>query len=131
MLPQILPVCGFEIGKGKIQMRFKASIGLSIAIMTALVGLPFMASQASARSSSFCENYAHDYATRKSRGRVLGGTALASGGGAAIGGIANGRRGARTGAAIGAGAGLILGSSARSNNYNHYFNRAYRRCRNG
>jgi hypothetical protein len=114
-----------------MKMRFTAFIGISMAIVTSLSGLAFMSSDASARSPSFCENYAHDYATRKSRGRVIGGTALASGGGAAIGGIANGRRGARTGAAIGAGTGLIMGSSARNSNYNHYFNRAYRRCRAG
>jgi hypothetical protein len=112
-------------------MRLKVSIGISMAVVTAISGLLLVSSDASARSTSFCENYAHDYATRKSRGRVLGGTALASGGGAAIGGIANGRRGARTGAAIGAGTGLIMGSSARNSNYNHYFNRAYRRCRAG
>jgi hypothetical protein len=112
-------------------MRLTVSISVGMAIITTILGLPFMSAPASARSPSFCENYAHDYATRKSRGRILGGTALASGGGAAIGGIANGRRGARTGAAIGAGTGLIMGSSARNSNYNHYFNRAYRRCRAG
>ena len=80
-----------------------------------------------ARSTRFCEDYAHGYADRRT-GNVLHSTARGAGAGAIFGGIIDGRSGARRGAAIGAGAGLVGGSARTHSQYNRYFNRAFQRC---
>lgn len=97
-------------------------LGVSAVIQVAATG------PAEARSERFCDDYAHGYASRRARTGVAANTLRGAGAGALIGGISNGRRGAGRGAAIGAGVGLVAGGNARSNNYEFYFRRAFRRC---
>lgn len=113
---------------GGNHMQRNAAFASAIAIVAAMTALQFQASPTFAQSSRFCENYAHDYARRRSGGGVVGRTAMGAGAGGIVGGIANGRRGAGRGAAIGAGAGLVMGASQRSNNFDFYYRQAFRRC---
>jgi uncharacterized protein YcfJ len=117
-----------------VQERIRMRIRFIVmwAVLIAATGIVFQFSTATptfANSSRFCKNYAHDYASRSARRNVARGTVIGAGAGGLIGGIANGGRGAGTGAAIGAGVGLIGSASARRNDYNFYYRRAYSRCR--
>ena len=90
------------------------------------------ATESFARSRSYCEGYARDYANRNSyygtRGGALGGAARGAAGGALFGAIAGN---AGTGAAIGAGVGAITGGARRANSWQYYYDRAYSDCIRG
>ena len=82
-----------------------------------------------ASSAEYCEAYANDRARSAAPGGgVIRGAARGSLGGAAIGGIANGRRGAGKGAAIGAIGGAIIGGARQANARAAAYDRAYYDC---
>lgn len=85
-----------------------------------------------ARSRTYCDGYARDFANRNSHydsgGGALGGAARGAAGGALFGAITGGRKGARRGAAFGAGVGAIAGGTRRAASWQHYYDRAYNDC---
>ena len=98
-------------------------------VVTTVTVLQFpTATTAHAQSISACESYAHNQASRMTRGTTSGSMARNALGGAVIGSLVDGRQGARRGANLGLGTGLVTGSIAAYGEYERHFNSAFRRC---
>lgn len=112
----------------KRMSRFKV-LFFVVAVLVSVGMLPALSGVGFAKSESYCQGYARDYADRNSyaasRGGALGGAARGAAGGAIFGGIA-GNAGA--GAAIGAGIGAVAGGARRANSWQYYYDQAFNDC---
>lgn len=108
------------IGRGKTL----AALGLSAALLCA-AGAP-----AQARSSSYCDGYARDYANRTTHAgeSVVGSAVTGAIGGAVLGGIFGGKNDVGKGALIGAGVGTTAGAVSSSARWRRNYDYAFDRC---
>jgi BA14K-like protein/YMGG-like Gly-zipper len=107
------------IGKGKVL----AALGITALLCGA-------AAPALARSSSYCDAYARDYANHNTRAgeSVVGGALTGAVGGAILGGILGGKNDAGKGALIGAGVGTTAGAVTSSARWRDNYDYAFHRC---
>ncbi len=101
----------------------------ALVLATASTGLPESAFSQVSSKASVCDGYARDFATRNSRGPIVGGAAIGAVGGAIIGGILGGPIGVA--AAVGGAGGAVVGGGARARNYRALYDQAFTSCMAG
>jgi BA14K-like protein/YmgG-like glycine-zipper protein len=101
-----------------------AAVGLSAGLLCAA------AVPALARSSSYCDAYARDYANRTTHSgeNVVGSALTGAIGGAVLGGILGGKDDVGKGALIGAGVGTTAGAVSSSGRWRRNYEYAFDRC---
>ena len=110
-------------------MRLFAN-GKALAALSLSAALLCGAAPALARSSSYCDAYARDYANRTTHAgeNVVGSAVAGAIGGAVLGGILGGKDKAGKGALIGAGVGTTAGAVTSSARWRDNYEIAFDRC---
>ena len=115
-------------------LRQRCSPGWCLWVALVTVGVLLAVSDKSGAqpSPSSCDFYARDSANRNSHyssgGGAMGGAARGAAKGALFGAITGN---AGRGAAVGAGIGAIAGGARKANNWQYYYDQAYRSCMTG
>ena len=97
-----------------------------VALSAAFIGTTTTAAQA---NEQYCDERAHQYASRHTRGRGTVGGALVGGSvGAIIGKVVGGGTGAGVGALVGGSTGAIIGTDRENRRYEALYHDAYNHC---
>ncbi len=97
-----------------------------VTLSTVFIGGMTTPSQA---NEAFCDERAHQYASRHARGdKTIGGALVGGTFGAIIGRVVGGRNGTGIGALIGGSTGAIIGADRRNRDYEALYDDAFARC---